>query len=103
MVRAIVQGDLHVHNGVAGQNTGLHRALNTGIDGGDILLGDGAANNGVDELVTLAGLVGLHMDLDVTVLAFTAGLTGVLGLLIHSLADGLLVGNLRSCPRWPRP
>ena len=96
MVRAVEQGNLHVHNGIARQNTCFHRALNTSVDGRDILLGDGAAHNGVDELVTLAGLVGLHVNLDVAVLAFTAGLTGVLGLLIHSLADGLLVGNLGS-------
>ena len=103
MVRAIVQGDLHVHNGVAGQNTGLHRALNTGIDGGDILLGDGAANNGVDELVTLAGLVGLHMDLDVTVLALTAGLTGVLGLLDPQPCGWSPCRKPEEHPRSPRP
>ena len=96
MIRAIVQGDLNVNNGVSSQNAGLHCALNTGVNSGDILLGDGAANNGIDELVTLAGLVGLHMNLYMTILALTAGLTGILGLLIHSLADGLLVGNLRS-------
>ncbi len=36
------------------------------------------------------------MDLDVTVLALTAGLTGILGVLLHSLLDGLLVGDLGS-------
>ena len=35
------------------------------------------------------------MDLDVTILALTAGLAGILGVLIHGLADGLLVGHLR--------
>ena len=94
MIGAVEQGDLHVHNGVAGQNTGLHSALDTGVNRRDIFLGDGTAHHGVDELVALAGLVGLHMDLNVTVLALTAGLTGVLGFLIHRLADGLLVGNL---------
>ena len=60
MVGAVVQGDLHVHHGVAGQNAGLHGALDTSVHGGDIFLGDGAAHDLVDELVALAGLVGLH-------------------------------------------
>ena len=62
------------------------RALDTGVDRGDILLRDRAADHSVDELITLAGLVGLDNDLDVAVLAGTAGLTGVLGLLIDLLA-----------------
>ena len=95
MVRTVVQRDLHVHHGIAGQHAGVHSALDTGIDRGDILLGDGAAHNGVDKLVALAGLVGLHVDLDMAVLALTAGLAGILGILIHSLLDGLLVGDLR--------
>ena len=49
-----------------------------------------------DELVTLAGLVGLDADLNMAVLALTTGLTGILGILLDRLADGLLVGNLGS-------
>ena len=60
VVGAVVQSDLHVHHGVAGQHTGLHGALDAGVHRGDILLGDGAAHDGVDELIALAGLVGLH-------------------------------------------
>ena len=70
-------------------------ALDTGVDSGDILLGDGAAHHGVDKLIALTGLVGFHVDLHMTVLTLTAGLTGVLGILIHRLADRLLVGHLR--------
>ena len=62
-------------------------SLNTGVDGRDILLGDGAAHNGVDELVTLAGLVGLDLDLNMTVLALTTGLTCVLGLLVGAFVQ----------------
>ena len=94
MIGTVVQGDLHIHNGIAGHGTGQHRTTDTGIHRGDILLGDGAAHDLVLELVALAGLVGLHTDLDVTVLALTAGLAGVLGLLLHGLADGLLIGHL---------
>ncbi len=35
------------------------------------------------------------MDLDVTVLTLTTALAGILGILIDSLGDGLLVGDLR--------
>ncbi len=80
MVRTIVQRDLDIHHGIAGQHARLHRALDTGVDGGDIFLGNGAAHDGVDELVALAGLVGLERDLHVTVLAVTTGLARVLGL-----------------------
>ena len=68
--------DLHVHHGITGQDTRLHGALNTGIDRRDILLGDDAAGDLVEELVTLAGLVGLHSDADVRLgeLARTTGL-----------------------------
>ncbi len=48
----------------------------------------------VDELIALAGLIGLHGDADVAVLALTAGLAGILGVLLHRLLDGLLVGDL---------
>ena len=56
---------------------------------------DSAANDSVDELVTLAGLVGLDLDLNMTILALTTRLTCVLGLLIGLLADGLTVSDLR--------
>ena len=60
VIRAVVQGDLHVDHGVTGQDAGLHGALDTGVHGGDIFLGDGAADDLVDELIALAGLVGLQ-------------------------------------------
>ena len=96
MVRTIVQRDLHIHHGIAGQHARLHGALNTGVDGGDILLGNGAAHDGIDTLVALAGLVGLQRDLHVAVLAGTTALALVLGLVVDLLADGLLVSHLRS-------
>ena len=79
MIRTIPQGDLDIHDGITGENTGLHRALNTVVNSGDIFLRDSAANDTVDELITLAG-VGLQLDLNVTILALTTRLTCVLGL-----------------------
>ena len=95
MVRSVVERHLHVHDVVAGEHARLHRALDTRVDRRNEFLRNDAAGDGVDELVTLAGLVGFDLDLDVTVLTFTAGLTRVLGLLIDGFPDGLLVGDLR--------
>ena len=95
MIRTIPQGDLDINNRIACQNAGLHSTLNTVVDSRDVFLRDSAANDGVDELVTLTGLVGLDLDLNVTVLALTTGLTCVLGLLVGLLADGLTVSDLR--------
>ena len=94
MIRTIPQGDLDINNRIACQNASLHSTLNTVVDSRDVFLRDSAANDSVDELVTLAGLVGLDLDLNVTVLALTTGLTCVLGLLVGLLADGLTVSNL---------
>ena len=79
------------------KHAGLHGALDALVDGADELFRDGAANDGVDELIALTCFVRLDFDLDVTVLAFTAGLTRVLGVLVGGTADGLAVGNLRGC------
>ena len=77
MVRTIPPGDLDIHHGIAIENAGLHRALDTIVNSGDIFLRDSAANDTVDELITLTG-VGLQLDLNVTILALTAGLAGVM-------------------------
>ena len=95
MIRTIPQGNLDINNRIASQNTGLHSTLDTVVDSRDVFLRDGTANDGVDELVTLAGLVGLDLDLNMTILALTTGLTCVLGLLVGLFADGLTVSNLR--------
>ena len=95
MIRTIPQGDLDINDGIASENAGLHRTLDTIVNSGDIFLRDSAANDTVDELVTLAG-VGLQLDLNVTILALTTRLAGVLGLLVGFLANGLAVSNLGS-------
>ena len=95
MIRTIPQGDLHVNDRIASQNTGLHSTLDTVVDSRDVFLRDSAANDGVDELITLTRLIGLDLDLNMTVLALTTRLTCVLGLLIGLLADGLTVSDLR--------
>ena len=96
MIRTIPQGDLNINNRIACQNASLHSTLNTVVDSRDVFLRDSAANDSVDELVTLAGLVGLDRELDVCKLAFAAGLARVARVHRSGLGDGLLIGNLRS-------
>ena len=94
MVRTVVQGNLYVNYIVACENTCLHCAADTCINSGNILFRYSTANDLVDELISLAGLVGLDCNLDMTILTFTAGLSCILAILIHSLGNSLLVRNL---------
>ena len=94
-IRDSIQGYLNVNNRVACEDTRLHSALDTLINRLDIFLRDSTANDLVDELVALAGLVRLNDDLNMAVLALTTGLTSVLLINVSGAADGLLVSNLR--------
>src|SRR3954451_23124722 len=55
VVRAEGEDDAHVDEGVTGDDAALHRLLDPGVDGGDVLPRDDAARDLVDELVTAAG------------------------------------------------
>ena len=57
MIRTIPQGDLDINNRIACQNASLHSTLNTVVDSRDVFLRDSAANDSVDELVTLVKMV----------------------------------------------
>src|SRR5215210_7926260 len=74
VVGAVDQRGPDVDHRVPGQHAALQRLLDAGVDGGDVLLGDDAADDLVDELVAAAGARGLDVEDDVAVLAPTAGL-----------------------------
>ncbi len=96
MVSTIEQGNLDVLDRVASEDTELHRLLNTGINRGDVLLGDTATGNGVDKLIAEPGLFRLDRDDDAGELPGTAGLLLVCVLvLLDRLAQGFAVGDLR--------
>ena len=96
MIRTVVQSNLYVNDAVAGENAALHSALDTGVNRRNEFLRDCTARNGIDKFISAAGFAGFNRDLNMAVLTFTAGLTGILGFLIHFFADGFLVSNLRS-------
>src|SRR5207253_5291034 len=95
VVRAVDQLYPDVDDGVARHNARLHRLLDAEVDRGDVLLGDLAADDLVDELVAVAGIHRLAVDHGVAVLAATPGLANEATLdLLDGLADRLAVGDL---------
>ena len=88
MIGTVVECDLDVDHVVAGEDAGEQRALCACVNSGNIFLRNGTAGDSVDELVALAGLVRLDLELDVSVLTGTAGLPLELVVDVCRLADG---------------
>src|SRR5581483_4932496 len=95
VVAAVVERSLDVHHGIAGQYTAFHGFLHTLVDRLDVFLGNDAADDVVDELVTLARLVRLETNLGMAVLPASAGLANVFAFRFALLADGLAIRHLR--------
>ena len=93
MVLPVEERDLHVLDGVAGHDAGLHRLLDALLDGRDEPAGDHAALYRVDELEAAALLERLHLDLAVGELAAAAGLLLVAGASLGASLDRLEVGH----------
>ena len=91
---AVYQRGLHVDDLIAAEYAGLHGALDALVHAGDIFLRYRAAVDVVNELVALAGLVGLDGELDVRELAAAAGLAHEARVDGGGLGDGLLVRYL---------
>ena len=95
MVRAVNQLHPDVDHREAGHNAALQRLLDALVHSRDEFLGNGATHGLVLELVALAGLVRLHRDVHVAVLAATTRLADEATLdLLDPLADGLAVRHL---------
>src|SRR6185312_3800359 len=95
VIRAVDQSDLDVHDRLAGDDAGLTGLLDALVDCRDVLLRDRAADDAVDEGVTLAYLVGLQLQPDMTILTTTARLAHELAFTLDGAANGLAVGDLR--------
>src|SRR3954454_23507058 len=96
VVRAVDQLDLHVDDGIAGEDAAAHCLLDALVDRLDVLLRDLPADDLVDELVALARLLREQVDDSVAVLARAAGLADEPALdLLGRLRDRLAVGDLR--------
>ena len=94
MVGAVVQGNLAIDDRVPGDNTVLHLFLHTTINGRDVFLRHGPANDVVDELVAGTRLRWLDTQVNMAVLAAPTRLAYELVFLLHHLANRLAVSNL---------
>ena len=95
MVGPVGQGDPQVDQRVPRQDTRGHGLLDALVHRRDVLGGDGAALDLVDELVASTGAERLEVEDDVGELALAAGLLDVAeDHLLDGLADGLAVGDL---------
>src|SRR5438132_993490 len=96
VVGAVGEGHAYVDRRIAGQQAALHGLLYVRVARMVVLIGDDAAGDLVDELVTAARAGRLERDDDMAVLAAAAGLAHVALLdLLDLLADRLAIGNLR--------
>src|SRR5690606_41945728 len=95
VVRAVVERDLDVDDGVAGDHAVLHLLLDALVDGRNVLLRNDAADDRVDELVARPRLLRLDTQVDMAVLAAAARLTDELAFLLDRLPDRLAIRDLR--------
>ena len=113
MVLAVVELDLEVHHGDSRPGSPLHaRLLDALLHRGDVVPGDGAAEDVVHELEVAAARQRLHPDLAVAELAAAAGLLLVPAVALGRGLDRLPVGDLRllevdldlvCASAWPPP
>ena len=93
MVGTVVENDAEVHHRIAREipsGRGLDNAL---FDRGDEILGNGAAENIVDELEAGAARERLQLDFAFAILPVAAGLLLVFALRVSLGADGFAVGD----------
>src|SRR5262249_2660905 len=89
------QRHLHIHHRIAGNDAGLFGFANPLVHRRHVLTRHRAADDTVDELVSLAGLIRLEFQPHVTVLAAPTGLAHEFAFALDRTADGLAVSNLR--------
>ena len=95
MIGAVVQDYLEIDDRISGQETFLGCFEDAFLNGRDVGLRDGAAEDLVRELKTLTALERPHLDFAVAELPVTASLFLVPALDIGTAADRLAIRNLR--------
>ena len=95
VVGSIIQCSLQADNRICSKRSLEDGLGNTLFNSGEVVLRYAAADDLFVELISFLEISGgSEFDLDVTVLAVSAGLLLVLGIDISSLADGLAVSDL---------
>ncbi|EHP84112.1 hypothetical protein GeomeDRAFT_3259 [Geobacter metallireducens RCH3] len=95
MVRTVNQGNLKVHTREPSEHTRVHSLLYPLINSRNILARHNATLNGINKLVSLAGLLRLHLDPDMAILTTTPGLTHKFTLDLDLFGHSFTIGNLR--------
>src|SRR6185312_1136525 len=95
VVRAVVDGGLHVDHRVAGVDAGLERLPDARLDGPHELTRDRTADDLVDELEAGAVLVGLGREDHVPELALAARLALEQAVALRGATDRLAIRDLR--------
>ena len=95
MVRAVVEVDLDVDDGIACQHAARERLGRALLDGRDVLARHAAAEDCLSECIAGAGLLRANLQPDIAVLAMAAALLLVLALHLDALADCLAVCDAR--------
>src|SRR3954463_265218 len=96
MIGAVVERDPEIDDRESGEITalcGLHDSL---LDGRNVVLGNGAAEDVINELEVRAARQRLHLDFAIAVLAVSAGLLLVASLHVGAPADGLAIRDFGS-------
>ena len=95
MERAVHDLNFDIDDLVAGIDAAFNGFLDAVDDGRDVFLGNGAADNFIDDFDPLALFIGCDGDTGVAVLALTAGLTDELAFALGVFGDRLAIGDLR--------
>src|SRR5436305_5848025 len=96
MIGAVVEDDPEIDYGKSGEITAAGGVFDSLFYRGDEVLGDGAAEDVVDEFKFSATGQRLHLYFAIAVLAVAAGLLLVAPLDVGFAADGFAIGNLGS-------
>src|SRR5439155_24425760 len=92
---AVGDGDFDIHDRIAREDAAGDGFLDAVSDGGDVLLGNRAADDFVFNLNAFAAFIGFERDAGMAVLAAAAGLADELAFAFGSFGDRFAIGDLR--------
>src|SRR5436305_15333601 len=98
MIGAVVEDDPEIDYGKSGEVAASGGVFDSFFYCGDEILGDGAAEDVVDEFEFSAAGERLHFDFAIAVLAVSAGLFLVASLDVGFAGNGFAIGKLRCFP-----
>ena len=95
MVGTEIKGCLQTDHRITGKHAFQHTFAKALFNGGEVLLGNGTANDFIEELKFI-GISGLKANINITELAMTAGLLFMPAVGFIHFSNSLSVSNLRN-------